>query len=675
MRKSLAVFFVFFIFPLSLYAAALSGEYSPIAPSQGSNLNLTEDTAIKDQADLKAKITAISGDVKIRKPKSILWDKAKQNQVITKGYQIRTGYEGKAKLEVSSNIISLKPNTTLILSQASVNKFTNKYTNIFECPEGKAKFEIKDQKNLSEFQVKTPTAVAGARGTIFFLFVTSAATEALVEQGLILLRNAISGQIQTLTEGLMSRSAEDGSVSDPQVIPPEYQDELGDQSWDVQAEESQEEGETEEAQDVAEEAEETVENQDDTQEQAETDKDTSQEVEKGVFSQGPDFDGDGFPDSLDTDDDNDGLLDSFEASIGTDPKNVDSDGDDVGDGHEAWHDSDPLDTDSDNDTRSDFIDVFPQDATAWDDMTDPSVGVGVRATRYDMMDNTSGLRSEIYNMLQDNYQRQRDYIMDKICDAQRGKVLLDRLGHRVRVEQYVFRPNPTDIMIVNMNYRQSGVAYEGFTMFKFRAVFNASLDKLTPVQIRALPWDEYGSSDSNYGANKPAYYPLSMSANVTAKVGVTGYPSFEEVLTYSDVFFSSGSWQQTVDDRTITCVDSVGNVYSGGIDTINSLAHPQPDNPGGFQYIMVGHPASPINFYFTVLDDSGAKVAKDALLVYFTDFWDILVTNDESYTNIGPYNLEVHIEGGLIGTEPSDIDFIFLPLDTMFWRDDFNWDN
>ncbi|MEE9302588.1 MAG: thrombospondin type 3 repeat-containing protein, partial [Thiotrichaceae bacterium] len=45
----------------------------------------------------------------------------------------------------------------------------------------------------------------------------------------------------------------------------------------------------------------------------------------------------------DADDDNDGLLDTYEISIGTQPLNVDTDGDTFNDGVEVNAGSDPLD--------------------------------------------------------------------------------------------------------------------------------------------------------------------------------------------------------------------------------------------------------------------------------------------------------------------------------------------
>jgi hypothetical protein len=61
---------------------------------------------------------------------------------------------------------------------------------------------------------------------------------------------------------------------------------------------------------------------------------------------GTDTDGDGTPDHLDEDDDNDGLTDTGEAAIGTDPKNPDSDGDGTSDRDEVIAGTDPLRSDS-----------------------------------------------------------------------------------------------------------------------------------------------------------------------------------------------------------------------------------------------------------------------------------------------------------------------------------------
>ena len=67
-----------------------------------------------------------------------------------------------------------------------------------------------------------------------------------------------------------------------------------------------------------------------------------------TFNDGFDFDGDGLCNIGDLDDDNDGLLDTEETSIGTDPNNPDSDGDFISDFDEVGpNPNNPFDTDLD----------------------------------------------------------------------------------------------------------------------------------------------------------------------------------------------------------------------------------------------------------------------------------------------------------------------------------------
>lgn len=70
----------------------------------------------------------------------------------------------------------------------------------------------------------------------------------------------------------------------------------------------------------------------------------SNEVSRTISEPSPnDTDGDGIPNSIDTDDDNDGLSDIEEALYGTDPLRHDTDGDGVSDGQEVSDGSNPLD--------------------------------------------------------------------------------------------------------------------------------------------------------------------------------------------------------------------------------------------------------------------------------------------------------------------------------------------
>jgi gliding motility-associated-like protein len=72
-----------------------------------------------------------------------------------------------------------------------------------------------------------------------------------------------------------------------------------------------------------------------------------------------DTDNDGIGNNADTDDDGDGVQDSDEISLGTDPLNEDSDNDGLIDGEEIANGCDPFDPDTDNDGVLDGSDDFP----------------------------------------------------------------------------------------------------------------------------------------------------------------------------------------------------------------------------------------------------------------------------------------------------------------------------
>jgi len=93
----------------------------------------------------------------------------------------------------------------------------------------------------------------------------------------------------------------------------------------------------------------------------------------GFWQPGLDSDGDGIPNYLDPDSDNDGLNDGWEVAHGTDPYNADTDGDSVPDGIEAGYgdtDGDGLINALDPDDDGDGIATRDEDANHNGDPTD-----------------------------------------------------------------------------------------------------------------------------------------------------------------------------------------------------------------------------------------------------------------------------------------------------------------
>ena len=99
---------------------------------------------------------------------------------------------------------------------------------------------------------------------------------------------------------------------------------------------------------------------------------------------GADTDDDGIFDVIDTDDDDDRLLDAQELALGTDPLNPDTDDDSLTDYHEVTVTlTNPTKADTDDDTIADNLDLFPTDPSAYRDTDDdgmPDEVVGVSTT-------------------------------------------------------------------------------------------------------------------------------------------------------------------------------------------------------------------------------------------------------------------------------------------------------
>ena len=105
-----------------------------------------------------------------------------------------------------------------------------------------------------------------------------------------------------------------------------------------------------------------------------------------------DCDSDGIGDTIDEDDDNDGITDQQELINGTDPCVFDTDNDLLGDGDENQVGTDPNNRDSDNDGVIDGLDDFPLDPNESID-TD---GDGIGDNSDDDADNDGFLDDEIY---------------------------------------------------------------------------------------------------------------------------------------------------------------------------------------------------------------------------------------------------------------------------------------
>jgi hypothetical protein len=267
----------------------------------------------------------------------------------------------------------------------------------------------------------------------------------------------------------------------------------------------------------------------------------------------PDNDGDFVSDLNDPDDDNDGVSDVLEIARGTYYLNADSDGDgtndlnddsygwpaaldgndngisdkregwgwEIGLGKEQLADlqtvSDTFEDNADNNSFDWYsrAEDLVWDATEGNSINDIPGGFDKDEIRQLVK---SELREDIRDMVDNDNYRKFDAVLTKIADAQAGKVLTDIYNNRVRVDQYILRPNSNTMQLLNITLRGNSAKADGVdignaSILEWKVGFNKSLDSLASGSLKTLPWDSYLSAEPTY-ASMPDYYPESSSITI-----------------------------------------------------------------------------------------------------------------------------------------------------------------
>jgi len=164
---------------------------------------------------IRGSIAKLSGDVRITKKGDTSSHAAKVNDAIGEGDKIGTGPDGMVEIKFDNgNALNLKPESNIFITRLSVNPSTGEYENLFESTSGKIKARIEGLKGKSRFEIRTPTAISGARGTIMYVEVTPTTTRVFFEGGPGYIANLISGLEKTVAMGQNSYTDNNGSVTD-----------------------------------------------------------------------------------------------------------------------------------------------------------------------------------------------------------------------------------------------------------------------------------------------------------------------------------------------------------------------------------------------------------------------------------------------------------------------------
>jgi len=142
---------------------------------------------------VEAKISFLKGRAEVQRSGSVIWTPAVLKMILNAGDRVST--EDGAELEIrldDGSVLKMKDKSLLVIERMEKQKKPLTTITRLQAMSGKILGCIRKLSSKeSKFEINTPTAVAGIRGTVFAVFVEGDSTAVDVVQGQV----AVAGQV------------------------------------------------------------------------------------------------------------------------------------------------------------------------------------------------------------------------------------------------------------------------------------------------------------------------------------------------------------------------------------------------------------------------------------------------------------------------------------------------
>ena len=171
--------------------------------------------ASAEEGPRKVTIISIEGLVDAMRRDNKIWEEAKEGMVLLEGDKIRTEAFSSVTLafdEEEENIIEIDEDTEVVIDRLTIDRITKGEDTTLRMGVGGVLADIGELKIDSEFEVRTPTAVAGIRGTTWKTEVSQDLhTKVTVFKGKVDVRG-IDPQGRVMPEGVVVKEGEETEV-------------------------------------------------------------------------------------------------------------------------------------------------------------------------------------------------------------------------------------------------------------------------------------------------------------------------------------------------------------------------------------------------------------------------------------------------------------------------------
>lgn len=167
--------------------------------------------------DVALKVAGIEGKVSVKISPSTEWADAVVGQALNAQDAVKTNDNSQARLEFSDkSSVAMKPNTEISIEELVWTESARRAG--LNMRVGELKAMIRSANGPSDFKVKTPTAICGARGTIFYVLTTESETRVFVTDGSVDFTNPESGNTYVIIQNMVSISDISGTVTEPREL-------------------------------------------------------------------------------------------------------------------------------------------------------------------------------------------------------------------------------------------------------------------------------------------------------------------------------------------------------------------------------------------------------------------------------------------------------------------------
>ena len=166
------------------------------------------------------KVEKLTGKVEMKVTETAAWKSVSAGQELAVGAAMRTGADSSCILKwPQGHAVNVRPLSSLVISQTAPGK------NSTEIKKGRITARVKKLDRDETFSIKTPTVIAGVRGTDFFVDIAEDGAEQMgVTQGEIFVQ--IGEEVFTVVENVMLMIDDMGDLTENMQIPEELKQEI-----------------------------------------------------------------------------------------------------------------------------------------------------------------------------------------------------------------------------------------------------------------------------------------------------------------------------------------------------------------------------------------------------------------------------------------------------------------